>query len=47
MSGGKRPKWNQSFDIEVKDLGAEVIITVFDADGDSTEEVSSNVIAMT
>ena len=33
-AGGKVPKWNQKFDVEVQDTADEVYISIFDLDMD-------------
>ena len=39
-NAGKTPKWNQIFDMEVKDMAGDFTITVFDKDDYSNDTVS-------
>jgi len=40
-NAGKTPKWNQIFDMEVKDMAGDFTITVFDKDDYSNDTVGS------
>ena len=36
---GKKPKWNQSFDIDVKYIGDDISFVVYDEDVTSSDEI--------
>jgi Ca2+-dependent lipid-binding protein len=39
QGAGKTPKWNQSFDIDVKYIGDDITLTVMDEDVTSSDKV--------
>lgn len=39
QGAGKKPKWNQSFDIDVKYIGDDISFVVYDEDVTSSDEV--------
>lgn len=41
-SGGKTPVWNQTFEIDVKYIGDELNLTVFDEDVTTSDTVGSS-----
>ena len=45
QGAGKKPKWNQTFDIDVKYIGDDISFIVFDEDVTSNDEVSEEAVS--
>ena len=46
QSAGKTPKWNQTFDIDVKYIGDDITLTVYDEDVTSSDTVAQAIIKL-
>jgi len=46
QGAGKTPKWNQSFDIDVKYIGDDITLTILDEDVTSSDKVGMAVIKL-